>query len=100
MILWTRWYGLMDASHIARIIGVTEVDIKRFRYAYSHYMIEVETWNRRKIRVSGMEMEMHRRFSALLTDFRVKELVRRQTLSDALNSAPQVRTGWMTGTTG
>lgn len=77
MIRWTRWYRFMDASRIARIIGVTEVDIKRFRYAYNFDMIEVETWNRRKFRVSGTEMEAHRRSIALLTDFRVRELVRR-----------------------
>lgn len=58
MMWFTEWRKPrpMEAIICARVLGIQDIDIRRMRTVYNYDMVQVETWNRRKLLVSGMDI--------------------------------------------
>lgn len=41
---------------VVDLLGISEADVKRVRYVMNYDMVMVETWNRRRLLLSGMEV--------------------------------------------
>lgn len=69
-VRWGNWLNVnREACQIGELIGVTHADVKRYRYAWNYDLVELETWNRRRIQVSGIDIvRLTRTLARVLTE--------------------------------